>query len=276
MAAHVKSFAQFSSTAGWIFINGNLQLLRIDFFEHPALGSSLVFQAEVILFETTCRKPPSAALPPAKGWAYTRSAITYIHENHGQNFTFFMKAQDNNYVIVENLRELLRTIDPEKPLLIGRQMQAKDGSTYLLEEAGYVISRAGLGKLAAAIKNDIEACKTSDSHTEQVISKCVKAAGLELMHAVDEKKLEFFHPFSPRDFFDKFVKEKYTNQTVYHPSQMNAIITSCSERSVSFFNVQESCLYLLEYFSYHLYPYGIIRNPENYRKIWCLREHSTC
>lgn len=34
-----------------------------------------------------------------------------------------MKAQDNNYVIVENLRELLRTIDPEKPLLIGRQMK---------------------------------------------------------------------------------------------------------------------------------------------------------
>ncbi|KAM3179964.1 hypothetical protein ACTXT7_017233 [Hymenolepis weldensis] len=28
------------------------------FFEHPALGSSLVFQAEVILFETC--KPPSA------------------------------------------------------------------------------------------------------------------------------------------------------------------------------------------------------------------------
>ncbi|KAM3174141.1 hypothetical protein ACTXT7_011127 [Hymenolepis weldensis] len=30
--------------------------------EHPALGSSLVFQAEVILFETTCRKPPFEGL----------------------------------------------------------------------------------------------------------------------------------------------------------------------------------------------------------------------
>ncbi|KAM3175370.1 hypothetical protein ACTXT7_008670 [Hymenolepis weldensis] len=52
MAAYMKGFAQFSISAGWIFINGNLQLLRIEFFEHPALGSSLVFQAEVILFET--------------------------------------------------------------------------------------------------------------------------------------------------------------------------------------------------------------------------------
>ncbi|KAM3181872.1 hypothetical protein ACTXT7_013496 [Hymenolepis weldensis] len=33
-----------------------------SFFEHPAVGSSLVFQAEVILYETTCRKLPSAGL----------------------------------------------------------------------------------------------------------------------------------------------------------------------------------------------------------------------
>ncbi|VUZ53556.1 unnamed protein product [Hymenolepis diminuta] len=35
---------------------------ELSSFEHTALGSSLVFQAEVILFETTCRKLPSAGL----------------------------------------------------------------------------------------------------------------------------------------------------------------------------------------------------------------------
>ncbi|KAM3177076.1 hypothetical protein ACTXT7_005215 [Hymenolepis weldensis] len=49
--AYVKGFAQFSSSAGWIFIDGNLQLLRMEFFEHPGLGSPLVFQAEVILLK---------------------------------------------------------------------------------------------------------------------------------------------------------------------------------------------------------------------------------
>ncbi|VUZ41050.1 unnamed protein product, partial [Hymenolepis diminuta] len=38
--AYVKGFAQFSNSAGWIFINCNFQLLRVEFFEHPALGSS--------------------------------------------------------------------------------------------------------------------------------------------------------------------------------------------------------------------------------------------
>ncbi|VDO06479.1 unnamed protein product [Rodentolepis nana] len=164
---------------------------------------------------------PTVALPPAKGWAYTRSAITYIYENHGKKFDFFMKVEDKNYVIVENLREILKTMDSARPLLIGRRMKAKDDSTYVSEDAGYAISRAGLEKLAAAIKGDIEACKMSDFPTEQVFGKCAEAAGLELIHAVDEKGLDVFHPFSPKDFFKKFVKEKYPDQTVYQPSQMN-------------------------------------------------------
>ncbi|KAM3172734.1 hypothetical protein ACTXT7_013931 [Hymenolepis weldensis] len=35
---------------------------ELSFVEYPALGSSLVFQTEVILFETTCRKPPPTGL----------------------------------------------------------------------------------------------------------------------------------------------------------------------------------------------------------------------
>lgn len=38
-------------------------------------------------------------------------------------FTFFMKTQDNNYVVVENLRELLKAMNPNEPLLIGRLMK---------------------------------------------------------------------------------------------------------------------------------------------------------
>ncbi|KAM3187915.1 hypothetical protein ACTXT7_001321 [Hymenolepis weldensis] len=52
MVAYVKGFAQFSSSTGRNFINGNLQLLKMEFFEHPTVGSSLIFQAEVILIET--------------------------------------------------------------------------------------------------------------------------------------------------------------------------------------------------------------------------------
>ncbi|KAM3172310.1 hypothetical protein ACTXT7_014791 [Hymenolepis weldensis] len=46
--------------------------------EHPALGSSLVFQAEVILFETTCRKPPSPVSLSVFAAAAAELALPYL------------------------------------------------------------------------------------------------------------------------------------------------------------------------------------------------------
>ncbi|VUZ42114.1 unnamed protein product [Hymenolepis diminuta] len=57
MAAYVKIFAQFSSSAGWIFISGNLQLLRIE-FEHPALDSPFRLKSSFLKGEN----PPPASL----------------------------------------------------------------------------------------------------------------------------------------------------------------------------------------------------------------------
>ncbi|VUZ43836.1 unnamed protein product [Hymenolepis diminuta] len=45
----MKGFAQFSSSAGWIFINGNLQLLKI---EHPALGSFFMLKLSFLKRES--------------------------------------------------------------------------------------------------------------------------------------------------------------------------------------------------------------------------------
>lgn len=53
--------------------------------------------------------------------------------------------------------------------------------------------------------------------------KCAEAVGLKLVHALDEDKRDYFHPFPPRDFFVKFVKDKYPNQTEFEPSQMRAV-----------------------------------------------------
>ncbi|KAM7533582.1 hypothetical protein Aperf_G00000120707 [Anoplocephala perfoliata] len=231
------------------------------------------FNRAIFLSDAEDTTFPTVALPPADGWSKTRSAISYIHEKYAKMFTFFMKAQDTNYIVVENLRELLRTMNPDEPLLIGRQMESEDGNAYMSDDSGYVISRSGLENLATGIRNDVEACKANDAPAEKTLSKCAEAVGVKLVHALDEAKLDYFHPFPPREFFSKFVKDKYPGQTVFEPSQMRAILTACSNHSVSFFDVHGPELYSLEYTTYHLYPYGIIRDPENYQKVADLLPH---
>lgn len=54
-------------------------------------------------------------------WEKTRQALIYAYKNHYDDFDFFMKADDDTYVIVENLRFLLSKHDPNTPFLMGRR-----------------------------------------------------------------------------------------------------------------------------------------------------------
>uniref|UniRef100_A0A183SYM3 N-acetylgalactosaminide beta-1,3-galactosyltransferase n=1 Tax=Schistocephalus solidus TaxID=70667 RepID=A0A183SYM3_SCHSO len=52
-------------------------------------------------------------------WLKTRFGVINAYRNHLNDFDFFMKADDDTYVIVENLRLLLSTKDPDVPMLLG-------------------------------------------------------------------------------------------------------------------------------------------------------------
>ncbi|VUZ41236.1 unnamed protein product [Hymenolepis diminuta] len=50
----MNGFTQLSNDAGWIFIDGNLRLFRIEYFYHPALGSS--FRLKSSFLKSECEK----------------------------------------------------------------------------------------------------------------------------------------------------------------------------------------------------------------------------
>ncbi|VDK76254.1 unnamed protein product [Dibothriocephalus latus] len=54
-------------------------------------------------------------------WLKTRFGVITAYRDHLNDFDFFMKADDDTYVIVENLRLLLSTKDPNVPMLMGRK-----------------------------------------------------------------------------------------------------------------------------------------------------------
>ncbi|EPB73188.1 hypothetical protein ANCCEY_07696 [Ancylostoma ceylanicum] len=80
----------------------------------------------------------------------SRFAFYYIYHYISKNFDWYMKADDDTYVIVEHLKEYLSTLDPNKPYYLGYILKPYLLHGYNAGGAGYVLSRA-----AVRIFNDL-------------------------------------------------------------------------------------------------------------------------
>lgn len=86
---------------------------------------------------------PSVALPNVEEgrdflWAKTKEAFKYVYQHHFDEADWFMKADDDTYVIVENLRFMLKDIDPEYPIYFGCRFKPYVKQGYMSGGAGKV------------------------------------------------------------------------------------------------------------------------------------------
>ena len=80
-------------------------------------------------------------------WAKTKSAFRYVYQNHFEDYDWFVKADDDTYMIIENLRYLLNDHNSSDPVYFGRKFKPYIKQGYMSGGAGYVLSKEAVRRL---------------------------------------------------------------------------------------------------------------------------------
>lgn len=111
-----------------------------------------------------------------------------------KNVDWVAAADDDTYFLVDNVMRFLKTLDPSKPIALGRRFRIP-GENYLFLSggAGYILSRAAFLK-AEPVLPQCEAL-WGEGPSDTLAGHCWKLAGVEVADSRDDHGRERFHPF---------------------------------------------------------------------------------
>ncbi|KAL4219661.1 glycoprotein-N-acetylgalactosamine 3-beta-galactosyltransferase 1 [Mactra antiquata] len=199
----------------------------------------------------TNSKFPTIGLPVPEGHdklsEKTFSALEYMYNHYLNQADWFLKADDDTYVIMENLKLFLSGKSPNDLVYYGHHFNALVKQGFHSGGAGYVISKAALKKFGDFGKKN---CNNGGVGEDVEIGKCFEKLGVEAGKSVDSQGRSRFHCFHPELHVVGQYPSWYFEYDTYHAKMGER---SMSDSAISFHYITPSNMYMLEYFIYHLH-----------------------
>ncbi|KZS07143.1 Glycoprotein-N-acetylgalactosamine 3-beta-galactosyltransferase 1 [Daphnia magna] len=208
---------------------------------------------------------PSVALPVKEGrqnlWGKTREAYRYVWEHYKEQADWFMKADDDTYVVLENLRYMLSAYNASEPIAFGHKFKPFVQQGFFSGGAGYILSKEATKRFVEEGLKNPKKCKKAEPGAEDVeMGRCLANLKVKAGDSRDSYGRGRFFPFVPEDHLlpGPVTKDFWFWKYIYYPVKEG--LACCSDTAVSFHYVSPNDMYVLDYLIYHLKPFGIRSN----------------
>ena len=144
--------------------------------------------------------------------AKTMQAFMYVYQHHFNDADWFLKTDDDTYVVVENLRYLLSAHNSSEPVFFGHHFKKYLKQGYFSGGGGYVLSKEALTRFA---KRKPGEC-TKDGGDEDVeMGRCMEKLGVKTGDSRDALGRSRFHCFNPETHLDGGYPDWYYSYDKY-------------------------------------------------------------
>lgn len=145
----------------------------------------------------------------------THAALSKAFADYLDDYDWFMKADDDTYVIMENLRYFLSEQDHRSAVFFGQKFVPFVAKGYPSGGAGYVMSREALRRFG---QKNVGLCDFSGGPEDVSFGKCMEKLGVAFGDTLDALGRTRFHCYVPEihilgkynKWYDQYDKYKGT------------------------------------------------------------------
>jgi Fringe-like len=173
-------------------------------------------------------------------WDKTKQGLQHIYKNYGSDYDWYLKADDDTWIFMENLRYFLYSYSPEYPIYFGCKLKRYVEQGYM-SGSGYVLSKEAVKRFnEQALADDYKCWNGTEGNEDVEVGKCLANVGVLAGDSRDDLNRHRFNPFPPDGMLRNLFGVSWLDNATFYDIKMVKLFYFIVVLYVYFFHILET------------------------------------